>query len=168
MAIMGGCAERRVHAANWSNIGQVRPNPPVVRMEANGGTDDIAPDLAFAVPENGTKLFSVRPTPARPRVESQRPSSGTVTSKSSMLVPELSPQEAAAAQQQFSESVAIAEKNLGVAKGKNLSAPQADIVAKINAFLTEAREAGAEGDWGRARNLAKKAQILSEDLAASF
>jgi hypothetical protein len=168
IVIMSGCAERRVHAANWSNIGQVRPNPPVVRAEANADIADIAADLAIAPPENGTKLFSVRPMPARPRVESPRAASGTAAPKSSTLVPELSPQEAAAAQEQFSESVAIAEKNLGVAKGKNLSTPQADVVAKINAFLTEAREAGAEGDWGRARNLAKKAQILSEDLAAAF
>jgi len=74
----------------------------------------------------------------------------------------------AAAQQQFSESAAIAEKNLAIAKNKNLSRQQADTVSKVNAFLTEAREASTEGDWGRARNLAKKAQILSEDLAASF
>lgn len=74
----------------------------------------------------------------------------------------------AAAQQQFSESVAISERNLAIAKSKNLSRQQTDAVSKVNAFLTEAREASTEGDWGRARNLAKKAQILSEDLAASF
>jgi hypothetical protein len=83
-------------------------------------------------------------------------------------VPELSAQETAAAQQQFSESVANAERNLAIAKNKNLSVPQTDAVSKVNAFLIEAREASAEGDWGRARNLAKKAQILSEDLVASL
>jgi hypothetical protein len=164
---LGGCAERRVQARNWTDTGEVRPNPPV-RIEAQAGTDDIAPDLAIALPENGAKLFSGRPVPPRPRVEPPRPSGGTTAPKSQTLVPELSPVEAATAQQQFSESVSIAEKNLGIAKTKNLSATQTDAVAKINAFLTEAREASAEGDWGRARNLAKKARILSEDLAASL
>jgi len=168
IGVLGGCAERRVQARNWSNTGLVRPNPPVVRTEAEAGTDDIAPDLAIALPENGTKLFSGRPVPPRPRVEPPRPSGGTTAPKSPTLVPELSAVEAATAQQQFSESVSIAEKNLGIAKSKNLSTLQANTMAKINAFLTEAREASAEGDWGRARNLAKKAQILSEDLAASL
>lgn len=168
IGVLGGCAERIVQARNWTNTGQVRPNPPVVRTEAQAGTDDIAPDLAIELPENGTKLFSGRPAPPRPRIETPRPPSGTTVPKSPTLVPELSPVEAATAQQQYSESVSIAEKNLGIAKTKNLSTMQADTVAKINAFLTEAREASAEGDWGRARNLAKKAQILSEDLAASL
>jgi hypothetical protein len=168
IGVLGGCAERIVQARNWTNTGQVRPNPPVARTEEQAGTDDIAPDLEIALPENGTRLFSRRPVPPRPRVEPPRPSGGTTATKSSTLVPELSPQEAATAQQQFSESVSIAEKILGIAKTKNLSTLQADTVAKINAFLTEAREAGAEGDWGRARNLAKKAQILSEDLGESL
>ena len=169
ISVLVGCAERRVQARNWTNTGEVRPNPPVVRTEAQASTDDSAPDLVIALPENSTKLFGGRPVPPpRPRVEPPRPSGGTTAPKSPTLVPELSPAEAATAQQQFSESVSIAEKNLGIAKTKNLSTIQADTVAKINAFLTEAREASAEGDWGRARNLAKKAQILSEDLASSL
>ena len=169
IGVLGGCAERRVQARNWTNTGEVRPNPPLVRTAAQTGSDDIEPDLTIGLPENGTKFFAGRPVPPpRPRVEPPRPSGGPTAPKSSTLVPELSPAEAATAQQQFSESVSIAEKNLGIAKTKNLSTIQADTVAKINAFLTEAREASTEGDWGRARNLAKKAQILSEDLAASL
>ena len=166
--VLSGCAERKVHARSWTNIGQVRPNPPIARDDLNAGTSDIEPDLEIALPENGMKLIIARPAPVRPRVESPRPSGGTSAPKAPTLVPELSPQETSAAQQQFSESVSIAEKNLTIAKSKNLSTVQANTVVKINAFLAEAREAGSEGDWGRARNLAKKAQILSEDLASSF
>jgi hypothetical protein len=85
-----------------------------------------------------------------------------------LLVPELSPQETAAAKQQFAESVTVVEKNLAAGRGKNLTAAQTDLVSKVNAFISEAREANGEGDWARARNLAKKAQILSEELVASF
>jgi hypothetical protein len=85
-----------------------------------------------------------------------------------MLVPELSPQETAAAKAQFAESVAIVEQNLATAQRRKLTPAQSDVVSKINGFVAEAREASGEGDWGRARNLAKKAQILSQDLASSL
>jgi hypothetical protein len=84
------------------------------------------------------------------------------------LVPELSPQDTATAKQQVADSIAIAERNLVTARGRNLLPAQSDIVSKIKVFMTEAREASREGDWARARNLAKKAQILSQDLASSL
>jgi len=80
----------------------------------------------------------------------------------------LSPQDTAAAKQQVADSIAIAERNLVAARGRKLLPAQSDIVSKINGFMMEAREASREGDWARARNLAKKAQILSEDLASSL
>lgn len=85
-----------------------------------------------------------------------------------MLVPELSPQETAAARRQFAESASIIERNLALARRKRLTAAQNDMVSKVNGFMTEAREASGEGDWARARNLARKAQILSEELVASL
>ena len=85
-----------------------------------------------------------------------------------MLVPELSPQETAAAQQQFAESAGIIEKNLALARKRKSTAVQNDMVSKVKGFMTEAREVSGEGDWARARTLAKKAQILSEELVASF
>ncbi|MBS1840509.1 MAG: hypothetical protein JSS69_15330 [Acidobacteria bacterium] len=168
LAALSGCAERQVHARPWATVAQIRPNPPAVRTPANADSSGIAPDLSIAPPEINVKLLGSRPMPARPRVESPRPSGAATASKTQTLVPELSPQETTAAQQQFSESIAIAERNLATAKTKSLSALQSDTVSKVTAFLTEAREAGVEGDWGRARNLAKKAQILSEDLVRSF
>ncbi|GAC1631909.1 MAG: hypothetical protein NVS9B14_04480 [Candidatus Acidiferrum sp.] len=69
---------------------------------------------------------------------------------------------------QVAESIALAERNVATAHGKKLSPAQTDVLSKIAGFLAEAREASGEGDWARARNLAKKAQILSEDLVASL
>jgi hypothetical protein len=60
------------------------------------------------------------------------------------------------------------ERNLATAQGRKLTPAQSDIVSKINGFVAEAREAGGNGDWARARNLGKKAQILSEDLVSSL
>ncbi|HWZ99482.1 MAG TPA: hypothetical protein VN025_17125 [Candidatus Dormibacteraeota bacterium] len=167
LTVLGGCAERRTtHAFPWTMALMVRPNVPV----AHGDTDaaDLAPDFYVAPPANNGRLFGTRAAPTRPHVSvSPQPDSGN-GSKTPTLVPELSAQETAAAQQQFSDSIGIVEKNLAATKGRRLSALQADTVSKVNAFLAEAREASGEGDWGRARNLAKKAQILSQDLVASF
>ena len=64
--------------------------------------------------------------------------------------------------------VVPADKNLAGVRGKPLNAAQRDRVSKIQGFLKDAREAAQAGDWQRARNLAKKAQVLSEDLLASI
>ena len=85
-----------------------------------------------------------------------------------LLEPQLTPQEVASAQQQLNESVAIVQKNLDVAKGRPLNPTQADLSSKVTSFLLESKQAVHDGDWTRARNLAKKAQVLSEELAASF
>jgi hypothetical protein len=85
-----------------------------------------------------------------------------------MIAPQLTPAETTLAQQQTNQSLAIAEKNLMAANGKRLNAAQADLVSKIKGFIKDAREAAQIGDWSRARSLAKKAQVLSEDLAGSF
>jgi len=85
-----------------------------------------------------------------------------------MIAPELTPQESAVAQQQTSQSLGIAEKNLESARGKNLNAAQADLVSKIRGFIKDAREAAQITDWSRARGLAKKAQVLSEELTGSL
>ena len=85
-----------------------------------------------------------------------------------MIAPQLTPQESAVAQRQTNQSLGIAEKNLEYARGKNLNAAQADLVSKIRGFVKDAREAAQITDWSRARSLAQKAQVLSEELASSL
>jgi len=100
------------------------------------------------------------PTPATPVADAEKPEAPTIA-------PQLTQQESAAAQQETHESLNIAEKNLASTNGKKLNASQSDLVSKIKGFLKDAREAAQAGDWARARNLAKKAQVLSEELARS-
>jgi hypothetical protein len=49
-----------------------------------------------------------------------------------------------------------------------LNATQSDLASKVRGFLKDAREAAQIGDWSHARSLAKKAQVLSEELASSL
>jgi hypothetical protein len=168
LVTLGGCAERKARAVPWTTAVLVHPNAPLAHGDGSTEAADIAPDFRVEPPPNNGKLFGTRPVPARPRVQAS-PQSETVNGgKTQMLVPELSPQETAAAQQQFAESAGIIEKNLALARKRKLTAMQNDMVSKVKGFMTEAREASGEGDWARARNLAKKAQILSEELVISF
>lgn len=169
MLLLSGCAERKVRAFPWATAVLVRPLPPVARPDdAATAAVDIDPDFRVGAPLGASRVFAVRTAPPRPRTATPTATEPANPGKTAAeLVPELSPQETAAAKEQVAASISIAERNVAAARGKNLSPAQADVLSKIAGFVAEAREAAGEGDWARARNLAKKAQILSEDLIAS-
>jgi hypothetical protein len=80
----------------------------------------------------------------------------------------LTPAETAAAQQQTNQSLSVAGRNLETTQGKTLNGAQADLASKIRSFIAEARDAAQIGDWIRARNAAKKAEVLSQELTSSL
>jgi outer membrane biosynthesis protein TonB len=84
------------------------------------------------------------------------------------IAPELSAKDQAAAVRTTTDDIRVAERNLQVAYGRQLSASQNDLVGKIAGFLSQAHEAIRTGDWVRAQNLAQKAQVLSVQLVKSF
>jgi hypothetical protein len=128
-----------------------------------------APELTLKSPPLPSPLGIYR-QPARPRVPVQPAPEAAGSNKppAPSLEPELSAQEVAAAQQQINDSVIIARRNLDAAKGRSLNPTQADLTSKVSSFLQESKLAARDGDWTRARNLAKKAQLLSQELAASL
>ena len=166
-ASMTGCAERKVHAFSWKTAVLVRPNPPVPQA-GSATAADLAPDIRIDPPANNGKLFVMRSVPVRPHTNSPSPSESAEAAKATALVPQLSAEETATAKQQVADSFAIVERNLATTRRRKLTPAQSDIVSKITGFVGEAREASGQGDWARARNLARKAQILSEDLVASL
>jgi hypothetical protein len=162
-----GCAERRPHAVPWATAIYVRPRKPVPAPGYKPPPiDELAPDLPWDFAAPPSRLVVAR-QPVRPRVAVPPPteSAGSAKTETPSLAPQLSPQEVAAAQQQMSESVTVARRNLTNAKNHSLSAVQTDLVSKVNSFLEESKAAVKDGDWTRAKNLAKKAQVLSEELA---
>jgi len=149
----------------------VRPVTQPPTAQGNGSSEDPLPELRFELPPLPSRLIGLRATPPRPR--NGTPSNATTGNdtekpETPTIAPQLTPQESAAAQQQTNESLNIAEKNLGAARGKTLTAAQTDLVSKIRGFIKDAREAARITDWSRARSLAKKAQVLSEELASSL
>jgi hypothetical protein len=168
--LLQGCAERKAGAHPWAMAVAAHPRvPPAAPAYQPPAIDDIAPDLSWDFPPPPSHLAVIR-QPARPRVAAQPAPelSGNAKGEAPLLAPQLSEQEIAAAQLQMNESVTIAQKNLTAAKGRRLNTTQSDLASKVNSFLEDSRAAAKEGDWTRAKNLAKKAQVLSEELADSL
>ena len=171
--VSGGCSVRKRPSIPWATAVQVRPVAPAQAPETNNVPEDALPELRLELPASLSHLIIVRsaPPPPRQRVNGP-PSAGTGNNaeklESPVLAPPLTPQESAVARQQANQSLGIAEKNLALARGRNLNAVQTDLVSKISSFIKDAREAAQGADWSRARSLAKKAQVLSEELADSL
>jgi hypothetical protein len=165
---MSGCAARKKPAIPWSTAVLVRPILPQ-RASANTDTDDPVPDLRFEIPPPPAPL-ATRMAPARPRsvVPSTNQNAPAAQPDTPLIVPGLSTQESISLQRETDLSVSAAERDLAATAGKSLNATQSDLASKVRSFISDAREAGRAGDWARARDLAKKAQVLSEELVGSL
>jgi hypothetical protein len=170
-AMVSGCSFRRKPAISWSTAIQVRPVPQQQAAAAGDVSEDPLPEWRIELPPFSPRLLSLRNAPPPPR-GSAPPSANAGSNgeklETPMITPRLSSEEAAAARQETNQSLNIAERNLESVRGRSLNAAQADLVSKIKSFIKDAREAAQVGDWTRARSLAKKAQVLSEELAGSL
>ncbi len=166
--LAGGCAARKKPTIPWSTAVLVRPLVPE-HPSTTGDLVDPVPDLKLEIPPPPAP-FATRTAPARPRTfaPATSPSAAPVKPGTPQIVPELSTQESASLQRETDQSLRTADRNLAATSGKSLNAAQADLASKVRSFISDAREAGRAGDWSRARDLAKKAQVLSEELAASL
>jgi hypothetical protein len=166
--LASGCAARKKTTIPWSTAVLVRP---VVRQPAStpGDLEDPVPELKLEIPPPPLPL-STRSAPARPRriVPATNQNAAPEKTDNPQIVPDLTTQESSALQREVNQSLSTAERNLAATAGKSLNATQSDLASKVRSFISDAREAGRTGDWERARDLAKKAQVLSEELAASL
>jgi len=171
VAVVGGCSMRNNKSRiPWHTAVLVRPiSPP--RSAPRAVDAGPVPDLKLEFPPQPIR-FPVLSVPARPHVPAtaHAPGNNEVATKPEQpsITPQLPPAEAQALQQQMDKSVSAAERNLAATNGKSLNTAQSDLASKVRSFLADSREAAKEGDLRRANNLAKKAQVLSEELAGSL
>jgi hypothetical protein len=154
----------------WATAVQVKPVIQAHNTGTNEVSENLGPELKVELPPFPGQLIPARTAPPRPRFNvPPTAGSGSEADKlgAPLIAPQLTPQESAVAQQETNQSLSIAEKNLASARGKNLNAAQTDLVSKIRGFIKDSREAVQIADWSRARSLAKKAQVLSEELVGS-
>jgi hypothetical protein len=162
--LLGGCFGEKRPAAHVVNVSFAHPVLPV---SATDTLPDNPPDILYH-PAPLPSLGAVR-TPPRPRVATP-PSSPSTTEKpaETLILPELSPEQMVAAKAETQHSLDTAEENLTRSQGRTLSPAQKDLESKARSFMDTAREAMREGDLPRAQNFAKKAEVLSRELAASL
>ena len=147
----------------------MRPLPPEVQ-QIQLDASDIIPDLQLDLAPLPSTLIVARSAPARPRERAAAAPQNEAPAKTDVpqLAPQLGAAETSAAQQQTSQSLEIAQRNIGASEGKTLNAAQQDLASKVRIFISEAQDAARTGDWIRARNAAKKAEVLSQELAGSL
>jgi hypothetical protein len=169
---MGGCFSfRRKKPVRGWNAANALKSVYAPQIAVGDPSKISAPDIEWTIPPASLLLMPFRLSPARPRTAA--PATATVPSEPEKNDPpiitiQLTPQESTQAQQEANDSMRIAEANLKATHGHKLNYPQADLASKVSGFLKDAREAATNGDWSTARTLAKKAQVLSEELAASL
>lgn len=172
--VASGCAGRRVKATPypWGTAASkhpIAPEPPEPDSVDEAALEPITSPLLLQIAPPPSPLILVR-SPARPRVPAGSPAPSETVSQPEVpqIAPQLSAAETAAAQQQTNQSLNVAGRTLDAAKGKALNGAQSDLASKIRSFIAEARDAAQNGDWTRALNAAKKAEVLSQELASSL
>lgn len=171
-AVLSGCAgsqKPRAKTFPWATVRNVRPVAPE-KMSSDVSNQDLFAELGLDFPAPPSPVAGMPSGPQRPHVAvvSTGGSNTPHVPEVPTIAPQLTPEQTASAQQQTSASVSIAEKNVAASQGRSLNAMQSDLASKVRSFLAEAREAARVGDWPRASNAAKKAEVLSQELAGSL
>jgi hypothetical protein len=78
--------------------------------------------------------------------------------------PDVSSPEANRDRQSTNQLLDTTENQVKKLEGQSLNADQHSVLMQIKAYISQSRKAITDGDYERASNLAKKAQLLTEEL----
>jgi hypothetical protein len=161
-----GCFTKKPPAAH---LPAIQLGAPIVPATAAESADD-PPDISREEPSQFPQLVFGHSAPVRPRSTPTPVSEPARIEKpdETTIAPEVPTEEMNAARNESQRNLDVAEKNLLLAAGKKLNPLQQDLVSKVRGFSDSAREAMKAGDWLRAKNLSKKAEVLSDQLASSL
>jgi hypothetical protein len=162
----GGCFTKKPATVHMTGIVLAHPlTPSGVANETPGD----APDLELEIAEMPPRLAAARGGPAKPRVAAAPPAEPPPVEKAAepMILPDLTADKLNAAKAETQQSLDAAEAKLGQTQGKQLNATQEDVASKVRGFIESAREAMKNGDWERAKNQAKKAEVLAMQLTGN-
>jgi hypothetical protein len=162
----GGCFTKKPATVHMTGIVLAHPLTP--NGTTNGSLAD-APDLEVEIAEMPPRLASPRGAPVKPRVAVAPPAEPQPVEKAEepMILPDLTADQLNSAKAETEQSLDAAEAKLGQTQGKQLNATQEDVASKVRGFMESAREAMKNGDWVRAKNQAKKAEVLAMQLTGS-
>ena len=155
-------------AIAWRTASIVHPIVPSPQPPDASDLPEVTSVASIELPPPRVTFLPAHPVPPRPRGPSQPPVNGNAKNEGPLIVPQITAEESANAQQETNSSLSAAEKNLHAVQGKTLNPAQTDMSNKVKNFMNDAREAARNGDWTRARSLARKAQVISEELTRSL
>ncbi len=177
-----GSAASGGSAAPQSSSVQTQPSAPKHRRHKKkqvASNCDPPPAAAAGSAAPGSDPSSTAPattatgestaTPAPPSTPTNCPPSKIVvrhggTSESSVQLAGGTAGDQAHERASANQLLASTEKNLNKIQGRQLSPNQQDMVNQIHQFMEQSKSAVTAGDLERARTLAWKAQLLSEEL----
>jgi hypothetical protein len=169
--LSSGCgAMRRKPSFGWGSAVQARPKLPIAPTSGDETPVDTGPELKLVILPPPSAIAAAHGVPPKPRgaANSSAENNGYGKPEAPVIVPQLTAEETTAAKQQTGQSLGVAERNLEATRGRNMNAAQTDLASKVRSFVSEARDAARVSDWVRARALAKKAQVLSEELVKTL
>lgn len=140
-AVSDNCSSVPAAPAN-SASGTPAPSDPTTTGKATSGTGSTktdCPPSKVIVRQGGTSDTSIQLAGAEP---------GTTSNQRNTA----------------NQMLAATESNLKKIAGQQLSSNQQDMVSQIRQFMEQSKAAVGDGDLERARTLAWKAQVLSEEL----
>ncbi|HEY1470433.1 MAG TPA: hypothetical protein VGF61_15425 [Candidatus Acidoferrum sp.] len=163
----GGCFTKKPATVHMTGIVLAHPLTP--NGMANGSLGD-APDLEVESVEMPPRLAPPRGAPVKPHVAVAPPAEPQPVEEKAaepMILPDLTADQLNAAKAETQQSLDAAESKLGRTQGKQLNATEEDVASKVRGFMESAREAMKNGDWVRAKNQAKKAEVLAMQLTGN-
>jgi len=175
-----GCARREAHAAVPAaapSVATATMTRPMTTAPDTTASPPVETVVAPPAPPAAAAPDTVGPSAARPPAPRRAAGAPAATETASepaahpaapQIAPQLSAGDQASLERKTTDDIAVAERNLQQASGRQLSAAQQDLVAKISSFLGQSRDASKDGDWARAQNLAQKARLLSVELLNSL
>jgi len=166
---LGGCPKQPVKP-KFAQVGVTQPpherfpqDDPVVAPQVD------SPVLPYFEPQLSSALNNPPRPPAPRRVAvPTEPEPEPTKQEAPQISPQLSPEEKSRAQASTDADIKAAQQALDTAAHHALNPTQQDMSDKISSFLMQAREAIGVADWLRAKNLAQKAHVLSNELVRSF
>jgi hypothetical protein len=170
---MAGCASKHIVRAAPPSVSapppaESAPMPAPTAPPTVETTEEPAPEVPSPSPAPPPASARRPAAPKRPAPPETAEATAAKPAAPPQISPQLSPRDLETTKSNTTKDITTAEQNLTLANGKQLSAPQKDLVEKIKGFLNQSHEAIRADDWVRAQNLAEKARVLSAELAKSF
>jgi hypothetical protein len=190
MVVISGCSQKKpvlVVPRERPIAGVPIPTPtPAVQESSASPTPQPTPEATPSVPEQaqatpakkkhriGKPSPSVKANPdvmaqANPKKSEVPPESKNAEAKATpgLIAPAISAVDAVRDQTAAEQLLRNTETNLTSIGKRQLSSDEDAVVSQIKNFITQSRQALKDNDPARARNLALKANLLSNDLTKS-